>query len=163
MNKTTGSIIDKMIRYFGNDARRINHALKVYGFAACIASKESLSENESFIVEAAAILHDIGIHEAERKYNSSGGKYQEIEGPAIAQSLLSDEDIDTKTLERICYIIGNHHSYQKIDGPDFQILVEADFLVNIFEDEMPKHSVESARNKYFKTKTGIALVEGVYL
>lgn len=162
MNKTTGSIIEKMIRYFGNDARRINHALKVHGFAACIASKESLSENESFIVEAAAILHDIGIHEAERKYNSSGGKYQEIEGPAIAQSLLSDEDIDTKTLERICFIIGNHHSYQKIDGPDFQILVEADFLVNIFEDEMPKHSVESARNKYFKTKTGIALVEGVY-
>lgn len=163
MNKTTGSIIEKMIRYFGNDARRINHALKVHGFAACIASKESLSENESFIVEAAAILHDIGIHEAERKYNSSGGKYQEIEGPAIAQSLLSDEDIDTKTLERICYIIGNHHSYQKIDGPDFQILVEADFLVNIFEDEMPKHSVESVRNKYFKTKTGLALVEGVYL
>ncbi len=163
MNKTTGSIIEKMIRYFGNDARRINHALKVHGFAACIASKESLSANESFIVEAAAILHDIGIHEAERKYNSSGGKYQEIEGPAIAQSLLSDEDIDTKTLERICYIIGNHHSYQKIDGPDFQILVEADFLVNIFEDEMPKHSVESVRNKYFKTKTGLALVEGVYL
>lgn len=163
MNKTTGSIIEKMIRYFGNDARRINHALKVHGFAACIASKESLSENEAFIVEATAILHDIGIHEAERKYNSSGGKYQEIEGPAIAQSLLYDEDIDTKTLERICFIIGNHHSYQKIDGPDFQILVEADFLVNIFEDEMPKHSVESARNKYFKTKTGIALVEGVYL
>lgn len=163
MNKTTGSIIEKMIRYFGNDARRINHALKVHGFAACIASKESLSENESFIVEAAAILHDIGIHEAERKYNSSGGKYQEIEGPAIAQSLLYDEDIDTKTLERICFIIGNHHSYQKIDGPDFQILVEADFLVNIFEDEMPQHSIESVRNKYFKTKTGLALVEGVYL
>ncbi len=163
MNKTTGSIIEKMIRYFGNDARRINHALKVHGFAACIASKESLSENESFIVEAAAILHDIGIHEAERKYNSSGGKYQEIEGPAIAQSLLYDEDIDTKTLERICFIIGNHHSYQKIDGPDFQILVEADFLVNIFEDEMPQHSIESVRNKYFKTKTGLALVEEVYL
>lgn len=163
MNKTTGSIIEKMIRYFGNDARRINHALKVHGFAACIASKESLSENEAFIVEATAILHDIGIHEAERKYNSSGGKYQEIEGPAIAQSLLYDEDIDTKTLERICFIIGNHHSYQKIDGPDFQILVEADFLVNIFEDEMPQHSIESVRNKYFKTKTGIALVEGIYL
>jgi len=163
MNKTTGSIIEKMIRYFGKDARRINHALKVHGFAACIASKESLSENEAFIVEAAAILHDIGIHEAERKYNSSGGKYQEIEGPAIAQSLLTDEDIDTKTLERICFIIGNHHSYQKIDGLDFQILVEADFLVNIFEDEMPQHSVENVKNKYFKTETGKAMVEGVYL
>jgi hypothetical protein len=159
----TDSIVEKMIRYFGTDIRRINHALKVAGFAGCIARREKLSENELRIVDITAILHDIGIHEAERKYNSSSGTYQEIEGPAIARELLSDEDLDSTTLDRICFIIGHHHSYPKIDGVDFQIIVEADFLVNIDEDEIKRHSVESIRSKYFKTNTGLSMLESMYL
>ena len=159
----TDSIVEKMIRYFGTDIRRINHALKVAGFAGCIARREKLSENELRIVDITAILHDIGIHEAERKYNSSSGTYQEIEGPAIARELLSDEDLDSTTLDRICFIIGHHHSYPKIDGVDFQIIVEADFLVNIDEDEIKRHSVESIRSKYFKTNTGLSILESMYL
>lgn len=158
----TDIIIEKMINYFGHDVRRINHALKVYGFASCIARRENLTDNEVLIVEVTAILHDIGIVEAEKKYNSSIGKYQEIEGPPIARDILSEVDIDTETLERICFIIGNHHSYQNIDRKDFQIIVEADFLVNIYEDEMTKHSIESIRDKYFKTKTGISIIESIY-
>ena len=158
----TDRIIEKMIRYFGTDIRRINHALKVYGFASCIARREKLSDNEILIVDIAAILHDIGIIEAEKKYNSTSGKYQEIEGPAIARDILSDEEIDVETLDRICFIIGNHHSYQKIEGLDFQIIVEADFLVNIYEDEMTKHSIESVRNKYFRTQTSISMIESIY-
>ena len=162
MNNITTTIIEKMIQYFGTDVRRINHALKVYGFARCIAQKEKLTENELFIVDIVAILHDIGIIEAEKKYNSSNGKYQEIEGPAIAKNMLSDQHIDTTTIDRICFIIGNHHSYQKIDNMDFQVIVEADFLVNIYEDEMKKHSIENIRNKYFKTQTGIAIIQSMY-
>jgi HD superfamily phosphodiesterase len=158
----TDRIIEKMIRYFGTDIRRINHALKVYGFASCIARRENLSDNETRIVDIVAVLHDIGIHEAEKKYNSTSGKYQEKEGPEIARNILSDEEIDIETINRICFIIGNHHSYQKIDGLDFQIIVEADFLVNFFEDEMPKHSIESVRT-YFNTKTGISMIDSIYL
>lgn len=162
MNYITSSILEKMIKYFGTDVRRINHALKVYGFASCIARREKLSDNEILIVDIVAILHDIGIIEAEKKYNSTSGKYQEIEGPDIAKDILSDEDIDVETLDRICFIIGNHHSYQKIDGLDFQIIVEADFLVNIYEDEMTKHAIESVRNKYFRTKTSISMIKCIY-
>jgi HD superfamily phosphodiesterase len=152
-----------MIQYFGSDAKRINHALKVYGFANCIAQKENLTDDQILIVGITAVLHDIGIVEAEKKYNSSMGHYQEMEGPAVARELLSDAVLNAELLDRICYIIGNHHSYQKIDGVDFQILVEADFLVNIFEDTMPKHSIESIRQKYFKTMTGISIIESMYL
>lgn len=151
-----------MIEYFGTDIRRINHALKVYGFASCIAGCEGLTDNELLIVDIAAILHDIGIKEAERKYNSSNGHYQEIEGPAVALHLLTDLDIDKNILDRISFLIGNHHSYHKINGTDFQILVEADFLVNIFEDEIPNHSMESIRKNYFKTTTGISILESMY-
>lgn len=159
----TAEITLKMIEYFENDVKRINHALKVYGFASCIARSEKLSNDEIMIIEITAILHDIGIKEAEKKYNSCGGNYQEIEGPAVARQLLSETKLNSEMLERICFIIGNHHSYHKIDRLDFQILVEADFLVNIFEDEMSQNSIESVRNKYFKTQTGISMIQSMYM
>ena len=152
-----------MIEYFQNDARRINHALKVYGYAVAISSCEQLSDNEKYIIELSSILHDIGIKVSEQKYNSSAGKYQEIEGPEIASQIMKNRNIDAEIMNRICYLIGNHHSYNKINGLDFQILVEADFLVNIYEDDMDKASITSILNKYFKTKAGIRIIESLYL
>lgn len=155
--------IVKMMDYFGTDVRRINHALKVYAFASLIAEKEGQSGAEMEIIRITAILHDIGIPEAEKKYQSCAGKYQEIEGPPIAREMLKDLGVAPETIQRVCYLIGNHHSYAKIDGPDFQILVEADFLVNIFEDAIEKKAVKSIRDKYFKTTTAIRLLNQMYL
>lgn len=159
----TEKIIREMILYFNKDVRRINHALKVHDFCSAIAELEQLDEKKCLIINLSGILHDIGIKEAERKYNSSAGPYQEKEGPAIAKQILEKFTIDKEIIERVCFIVGHHHSYNKIDGVDFQILVEADFLVNIFEDEMDKSSVTSIRNKYFKTKAGTELLEQMYL
>jgi len=152
-----------MIQYFGSDAKRINHALKVYGFATTLLVSENITGKTKDCIDYAAILHDIGIHEAERKYNSTSGTYQEIEGPAIAAKILKECGISDEIIDRVCFLIGNHHSYQKIDGIDFQILVEADFLVNIYEDEMKKSSIESIRNNYFKTTTGKRIIDSLYL
>ena len=109
-----------------------------------------------------ALLHDIGIKEAERKFQSSSGKYQEQEGPLVAREILVRYDLDDTIIDRVCFIIGNHHSYSKIDGNDFQILVEADFLVNIFEDSVRDDSVRSIRDKIFRTESGIRLLDGMY-
>lgn len=155
--------IDKMISYLGSDARRINHALKVYGFAVNISGMEGVLEKDNLVISLAAVLHDIGIHEAERKYNSSSGKYQELEGPPIAKGILKNIGVPNDIINRVCFLIGNHHSYQNIDGLDFQILIEVDFLVNIFEDNMSKDSILSIRDKYFKTGNGIKLINSIYL
>lgn len=152
-----------MIAYFESDTQRINHALKVYAFASCIARSEKLTKEEVLIVEISAILHDIGIKVAEEKYNSCIGKYQEMEGPAVARTLLSELNLNNDMLDRICFIIGNHHSYTKINGVDFQILVEADFLVNIYEDEIAMDAIQSIRQKYFNTQTGISIIENMYM
>lgn len=74
-----------MITYFGHDIKRINHALKVYGFVKAIGEEEIMDSEKLQVLEVAAILHDIGIKESERKYNSTSGSYQEIEGPPIVQ------------------------------------------------------------------------------
>lgn len=154
-------IIFKMIKYFRDDVKRISHALKVFGYVKAITADENLSDEQTLIVELASVLHDIGIKEAEIKYASSSGKYQEMEGPIIARHMMN-EIVKPDLIDRVCYIIGNHHSYDKIDGQDFQVLIEADFLVNINEGNLPDDTIKSIKTKYFKTKTGLTILENIY-
>ncbi|BDU51352.1 HD domain-containing protein [Haliovirga abyssi] len=156
-------ILKDMIEYFENDVRRINHAIKVYTIAKNIGENEKVSDENLFIIEIAAILHDIGIKISEEKYNSSSGKYQEIEGPGVAKEILKKYNLKHKILERVLFLIGNHHSYSKIDNIDFQILIEADFIINIYEDKLLKDSIVSIKEKYFKTKIGNSYIETMYL
>lgn len=90
MTALSGVVALKMVHYFGNDVRRINHALKVHGLVRTIAGLEKLSLPKLTVLEIAALLHDIGIKEAERKYQSTAGHYQELLGPDIARELLTD-------------------------------------------------------------------------
>lgn len=156
-------IITSMIDYFGSDVRRINHALKVYGFASTIGRSENLDNNQIMITEIAAVLHDIGIPNSEKKHNSCAGKYQEIEGPPVAREILEKLKLEESIIDRVCHIIGNHHTYTKIDDIDFQILVEADFLVNIFEDEFTLDAIKSVKEKYIRTNTCRHIIEKLYL
>lgn len=155
-------VLFEMIRYFKTDMRRINHAIKVFLFARLIGKMEGLDDSKQQVLEIAAVLHDIGIKVCEQKYNSVAGHLQEIEGPKVAEDILRNFDIDQKTLERVLFLIGNHHSYQKIDDIDFQILVESDFIVNIHEDGLSKDAVKTIKEKYFKTKTSVALLETMF-
>lgn len=156
------AITKKMIDYFGKDVRRINHALKVFAYAKNIAELEGISKEKQEIVKISAILHDIGIQVCEQKYNSTAGHYQEIESPIIAKELLKNFDISEKTLNRILYIIANHHSYSNIDNTDFQILVEADFLVNFEEGNESKSIIPKVKKNIFKTKTGLELLKSIF-
>jgi hypothetical protein len=97
------------------------------------------------------------------KYNSSAGHYQQIEGPVVARKILSESGFGTKLIERICFLVANHHTYDNIDGIDYQILIEADFLVNIFEDELSKEKIILIKEKYFKTTSGKNLLDKLYL
>lgn len=162
MMNLVSSVINKMILYFAGDVRRINHAMKVHDFAKTIGELEDIGDDKLLVLEVAAVLHDIGIKESERKYNSSAGNYQEIEGPAVAMDILKEFNLHKDFVDRACYLIGHHHTYTKIDDVDYQILIEADFIVNIFEDSIAKEKVEIIENKYFKTKTGIAFIDSMY-
>ena len=99
----------------------------------------------------AAILHDIGIIEAANKHGSCAGKFQEEEGPAVAEEILKDCGVDEETIRRVCFLIGHHHTYHAIDDIDFLILVEADLFVNLEEEKLPPEAVQAAREKWMKT------------
>lgn len=91
---------------------------------------------------------------AEEKYGRCDGKLQEQEGPIIAQKMLSQLGFENYIVERICFLIGHHHTYDNIDGLDYQILVEADFLVNLYEDDAGNRAIDKAYKHIFKTETG---------
>ena len=119
-----------------------------------IAETENVDKNCQFIIEAAALTHDIGIHICEEKYGSCNGKLQEKEGPAIAEKLLGELGFDRNVSERVQYLIAHHHTYGNINEMDYQILVEADFLVNIMEDGLSKEAALKAYHSIFKTACG---------
>ena len=143
-----------MIELYKGDAKRIQHFCKVHSYSKMIAETENVDKNCQFIIEAAALTHDIGIHFCEEKYGNCNGKLQEKEGPAIAEKLLGELGFDRNISERVQYLIAHHHTYGNINEMDYQILVEADFLVNIMEEGSSKEAAIKAYQNIFKTSCG---------
>ncbi|MHC4190450.1 MAG: HD domain-containing protein, partial [Planctomycetota bacterium] len=155
-------LIDEMKKLFATDQKRIEHALGVLDFAEQI---QATAGGDPLIVRAAAILHDIGIHEAERKYGSAAGKYQEIEGPPIAEEILKKYDVAVEAIEHVCRIIANHHSAKDIDTTEFRIVWDADWLVNIPGDfpSASKEKLQEIVEKTFKTNEGREIATELFL
>ncbi len=152
----------KMRAYFGDDLRRIEHANKVTAYA------EQLFEIEGGnyqVIMAAAIFHDIGIHEAERKYGSSAGGYQELEGPPIARNILGKLGLDALLMDEVCNIIAHHHRPGIVNTLNFKVLYDADMLVNLAEGVNIKHKEKLSRiiERAFLTAAGKELAGKVYL
>ncbi len=151
-----------MIELYNGDAKRIQHFCKVHSYAKLIAETENVDDKTLFIIEAASLTHDIGIHICEEKYGNCNGKLQEKEGPAIAKDLLEKLGFETDVSNRVQYLIAHHHTYDNITDIDYQILVESDFLVNMMEDNLSKSAVQNAYNKIFKTSCGKKICKDMF-
>lgn len=160
---TINKLILEMVQYFQGDPKRIQHFTKVYEYAKLIGQEEHLDDYTQRILETAAIVHDIGIKTAEEKYGKCNGPLQEQEGPAIAREMLTRLGFPLPIIERVCYLVGHHHTYTNIDGLDYRILVEADFLVNMYEDHLPEKNIRHALDSIFETKTGRYLCQTMFL
>lgn len=55
-----------MIDLYNGDSKRIQHFCKVHSYAKLIAENEKVDDKTLFIIEAAALTHDIGIHTCEK-------------------------------------------------------------------------------------------------
>ena len=155
-------LIQEMVTYYAGDPQQIQHLLKVYSFASLIADCEEIDEETRFILETAAIVHDIGIRMSREVYGDSNGKHQEELGPDAARPMLAKLSYDPPIVDRVCELIGRHHTYTNIDGLDCQILIEADFLVNLFEEHISKEGIASALKNIFRTHTGIMLCKQMF-
>ena len=145
----------EMKRYFRQDFKRIGHAMRVARYAQKIAMEEGA---DLAVVLAAAYLHDIGIKEAERKYNSSAARYQEEEGPPIAREILTRLGAREELVEEVCDIVGHHHHPREEETLNFRALYDADLITNLEEKQKERPSdtekLSNIIDKSFLTKTG---------
>lgn len=163
MKMNDNKLILEMTHYYAGQPYRIQHFMKVYGYAKLIGEEERIDVRTQEILNAAAIVHDIGIKKSEEIYGDSIGSHQEELGPAIAENMLKKLGYDEELIQRVSYLVGHHHTYDPIDGMDYQILVEADFLVNLFENETSRKPAEMALERIFKTETGKEICKTMFL
>ena len=160
------SLVDQLIQAmkieFGDDQPRITHALKVLQYARQIIAVEAADPR---VVFAAAVLHDIGIQQAERRHGSAAGKYQEIEGPPIAQRIMAEIGLDAETIVHVSRIVGSHHSAHDIDTAEFRIIWDADWLVNIPDmyAGSDSHRLQQVVAKVFRTGEGKKIATRLFL
>ena len=152
----------EMESYFDKDIKRITHARMVTEYAEQILNQEG---GDYSIIIAAAVLHDIGIHEAEKKYGSTSGKYQEIEGPPIAKATLNKLNFTQNQIEEICEIIAHHHSPGAIKTKNFGILYDADWITNPKGEYgiQDKIKLRNIIERVLLTESGKALARELYL
>lgn len=152
-----------MIDYNNGDPKRIQHTTKVHAYASMIGRIEGLDEETLFILESAALVHDIGIRASEQKYGHQNGKLQEQEGPAVAREMLTRlGGYSERQIERICWLVGHHHTYHVCEDLDYQILIEADFIVNLYEDNKSPHAIRAVRKNIFRTGSGTKMLETMF-
>lgn len=159
---TVNDMICKMITYSNGNKHDIAHFLKVYAYARMIGKMEKLEENQQKTLEIAAVIHDIACPVCREKYGNTNGANQEKESPVLVESFLKDTDLDQKMKERIKFLVSHHHTYTGVDGLDYRILLEADFLVNADEGQMSQEAIETARERVFETATGKKLLTEIY-
>lgn len=157
--------LEEAKKVFENSPGQMEHALKVLGYAEEIMEGENVPEQDRELVVVEAILHDIGIPEAIVKHGSAAAPYQEKEGEIIAREILHRIGYPSDKAERICYIIGYHHTASKIDGLDFQIQWEADLLVNLENMEIrnDKEKLTKCIDENFKTTTSKSIARRVFM
>lgn len=160
------SLVDRLVeavkKEFGTDRKRIVHALAVLDRARGLLGKEEANPR---VVLAAALLHDIGIKEAERVHDSSAPTHQEMEGPPIAKRIMKELGLDADTIEHVCRIVGSHHSARDIDTPEFRVIWDSDWLVNLPE-EFPgvgRDRLAERIEKIFKTGAGREKAQELFL
>ena len=159
---SVAEITKQMIDYSKGNRRDINHFLKVYAYAKTIGECEGLDPETQLTLEVAAIVHDIACPLCREKYGNTNGKYQEAEGMVLAAEFLKDTGLPQACLDRVVYLVGHHHTLTDVEGLDYQILLEADYLVNADEHGYSRENVENTLAEIFRTATGSALLRAVY-
>lgn len=155
-------IMKRMIDISEGNLHDIAHFIKVHSFARLIGRCEGISDEKQFLVEASALIHDIACPLCREKYGHTAGRLQEKESAALIKSFFKVNDISPEKLERLVYIVSHHHSPEKVDDIDFQILIEADFLVNADEGDYTPESIRQTGESFFRTNTGKHLLKTIY-
>ena len=155
-------LMENMIAYSQGNLHDIDHFVRVWNYAKTIAELEKIDADTQFILEAAAITHDIACPLCREKYGNTNGKYQEEEGTRLVKAFLADSGMTKAQIDRVAFLVGHHHTFTGIDSLDWQILIEADYIANASENGYSKEKVKAFLQKHMKTESGKRLARAVF-
>ena len=155
-------IMVKMIAFSEGSIHDIDHFVRVWNYAKTIAELEDIDSDTQFILEVAAITHDIACPLCREKYGNTNGKHQEEEGTPLVKKFLTDSGMTKAQIERVAFLVGHHHTFKEIDGLDWQILIEADYIANATENGYGKENINNFIHRIMKTESGIRLAQAVF-
>lgn len=151
-----------MIAFSEGNIHDIDHFIRVWTYAKTIGELEGLNAKTQFILEVAAITHDIACPVCREKYGNTNGKHQEEEGGPLVREFLSDCGMSPEQIDRIAFLVSHHHTFKDVDGDDWQILLEADYIANASENGYDAQSIKRFIEKTMKTKSGVNLAQSVF-
>ena len=86
----TAPILEKMIAFSRGNLHDIDHLIRVWTYARTIGELEQLDGETQFLLEVAAITHDIACPLCREKDGNTNGKIQETEGMPLVKDFLRD-------------------------------------------------------------------------
>lgn len=155
-------IARKMIAESGGTAHDTRHFMKVWSYAKIIGELEGLSGKALYTLETAALVHDIACPLCREKYGSTAGPYQEREGAVLARSFLEECGVPQDVVDRVCHLVSRHHTFEGVEGEDWRILLEADFIVNAEESNYSAEQIRRFRDRVFKTASGTMILNALF-
>ena len=159
---TVSQIMEKMIAFSKGNVHDIDHLIRVWTYAKTIGELEGLDKDTQFFLEVAAITHDIACPLCREKYGSTNGKFQETEGSLMVRDFLKNSVLTQEQIDRVSWLVGHHHTFQGIEGADYQILIEADYIANASENGYPESSIRNFMEKWMKTESGKQMIKDVF-
>ena len=154
--------MEKMIAFSDGNIHDIDHFIRVWTYARTIGELENLDRETQFVLEVAAITHDIACPLCRVKYGNTNGKYQEEEGIPMVKEFLSDTGTAKEVIDRVAFLVGHHHTFSGIDGIDYQILIEADYIANATENGYGQENIVNFMQKIMKTEGGKQILKAIY-
>ncbi len=156
-------ILQAMLELSRGNLHDIDHFLKVWAYARSIGRLEGLDDETQLTLEIAALVHDIACPLCREKYGNTAGRHQEREGGPMAEAFLAPFGLPRRVRDRVRWLVEHHHTFTDIQGQDYQILLEADYMVNAGESGYARTAIERFRDQYFRTGSGKAMLDAVYL
>ena len=105
---TIAQIMEKMIAFSEGNIHDITHLSCVWTYAKTIGELEGLDAEIQFILEVAAITHDIACPLCRKKYGNTNGSYQEQEGDPLVRAFLTDTGMTAAQIDRVASVSYTH-------------------------------------------------------
>lgn len=164
MKELVTKLHKEVIEYFAStDMSQIGHTEAVHNFAQLLGELERYDEKRQAMLEIAALLHDIGCPNAKVKYGNTSPVNQEKEGKPKALEILASYPIDDADKTLIADVVGLHHHHKELQKMGYELLVEADLIVNILEGYYKPEQAAYYFDHLVTSKSGRDLYRNMFL